>query len=54
MFALVLTLCLTNGQCYDTTPETYTTVQECWNEYNYLIETKQIPEEQLSCAYIED
>lgn len=53
MFALVLTICLTNGQCYDHAPESYSTVKECWTEYEYLIESDQVQDEQLSCVYID-
>ncbi len=51
IYALTLTLCLLDGQCYDTMPESYTTKQECEVEAIHQI-AQGLPKEFVSCTKI--
>jgi hypothetical protein len=52
LYALTLTLCLLDGQCYDTMPESYTTLQECQSEAVHQI-AQGLPKEFVSCKELE-
>jgi hypothetical protein len=52
LYALTLTLCLLDGQCYDTMPESYTTLQECQFEAVHQI-AQGLPREFVSCKELE-
>ncbi|MNF29698.1 hypothetical protein D3C84_104090 [compost metagenome] len=54
MYALFLTLCFSNGGCYDTVPEVFPTMAECFGEMRHLRETEQVAKNRTSCKFIED
>lgn len=53
IYALVLTLCLLDGNCYETVPAVYESEQECVAEVMHQ-RAKGIPEEMLHCEVLED
>lgn len=53
IYGLVLTLCLINGECNSTTPETYDTLTECQIEAHHQI-AQGIPKENIHCEAFED
>lgn len=52
IYALILTLCLSNGDCNETAPETFLSMSDCQAELMHLTETLQIDKAKLSCEQV--
>lgn len=53
MYALILTVCLLDGNCYGTGVEVFTDLESCKAEATHQI-VQGIPREFMSCEIVED
>ena len=49
MYALLLTLCLSGGDCYQTAPELFLSFEDCRTELAHMVATGQLSSTNARC-----